>query len=51
MAYFVRPELVYESVLRGFALQATAQQAARIAALPGVRFVEQDAKVKSFAPP
>ena len=47
----LRPELVYESVLRGFALQATAQQAARIAALPGVRFVEQDAKVKSFAPP
>ena len=47
----LQPALVYERALRGFVVQSSAAQAARIAALPGVRFVEQDSRVRTVKAP
>ncbi len=47
----LQADLVYERVLRAFVIQGTAQQAGLLAAKPGVRYVEQDSKVKGTATP
>ncbi|AXK33028.1 S8 family peptidase [Streptomyces armeniacus] len=40
-------ELVYSAAFRGFALEATEDQAERLAAAPGVRYVEADAVARA----
>lgn len=47
----LRPDLVFERVLRAFVIQGTAQQAGLLAARPGVRYVEQDSRVKGLDTP
>lgn len=47
----VKPDLVFESVLKGFVANISAQQAGQLAANNAVKYVEQDGRVKLSAVP
>jgi subtilisin family serine protease len=47
----LKADLIFESVLRGFAVNMSPQQAARLAGSSKVKYVEQDAWVKGFSVP